>query len=310
MPERRINGFGVVLMYHRVAVHPSDRHRLCVSPAAFWDQMEYLLRLRLHVVPLETLAACARAGRIPDRMVAITFDDGYVDTVVSAMPVLVELGLPATFFIVSDALRPGYEFWWDVLERVFIAEHPLPEMIRLPLPTGTVAMYSRTRAERELAHDTIRDIFYSLSAGRRDEATHRIIEWSRLGDDRDPNLRPVTTEELRLLADAPGMSIGAHTCSHVMLPAQDDRVKRAELGESRSHLEKALGRTVRLFSYPYGGFDASTCSAVAETGFTVAVTTEEGPVQLGDDPLLLPRYDVRGGEDFGADLRRLLGLAV
>src|SRR5829696_408913 len=77
------------------------------------------------VVPLaESLEALAAGRRLPLRPVALTFDDGYRDNLDVAVPLLEELGLPATFFLVpgllSDAVRP----WWEVLGRGFALARP------------------------------------------------------------------------------------------------------------------------------------------------------------------------------------------
>src|SRR6185295_12149507 len=105
-----------VLLYHRVASHEPDVHRLCVPPEAFRAQMELLAR-ELDPVDLGELVEGARAGSVPERAVAVTFDDGYLDALETASPILAELGIPATFFVCTDGLDDPGEAWWDRLER-------------------------------------------------------------------------------------------------------------------------------------------------------------------------------------------------
>lgn len=63
-------------------------------PQVFRRQIESLCEAKIPIVPLD------RVGRIPGS-VALTFDDGYGNLADHAFPMLEQLGLPATVFIVS-----------------------------------------------------------------------------------------------------------------------------------------------------------------------------------------------------------------
>jgi peptidoglycan/xylan/chitin deacetylase (PgdA/CDA1 family) len=90
-----------VLTYHRVNDdHPHDR--LTVPAAAFADQMRLLVEEAWRVLPLDrALRTWSEGGALPDRAVAITFDDGYADNLEVALPVLERCALPATFFLAT-----------------------------------------------------------------------------------------------------------------------------------------------------------------------------------------------------------------
>ena len=69
-------------------------------------------------ISLEDLVRAAASGRIPERAVAVTLDDGYLDALTAASPILSALGIPATFFVNSGRLNEAHERSWDVLERL------------------------------------------------------------------------------------------------------------------------------------------------------------------------------------------------
>jgi peptidoglycan/xylan/chitin deacetylase (PgdA/CDA1 family) len=69
----------VILMYHRVAQAAEDPHGLCVSPAHFAQHLQVLQR-DFDIVRLGEIPSRAREGRLSRRSVAITFDDGYADS--------------------------------------------------------------------------------------------------------------------------------------------------------------------------------------------------------------------------------------
>ena len=68
------------------------------------------------VMPLDSAVAALDAGTVPDRAVALTFDDGYASVVERAWPVLRDRGLPATLFVVTDYLAGDQRFTWDQRE--------------------------------------------------------------------------------------------------------------------------------------------------------------------------------------------------
>ena len=102
-----------ILMYHNIARAPRDLRvyrSLFVSPAAFARQM-WLLR-RFGYTGLSMSAAMPylrgeRAGRIA----VITLDDGYVDNLDYALPILQRYGFSATCYVVSGSV--GQYNQWD-----------------------------------------------------------------------------------------------------------------------------------------------------------------------------------------------------
>jgi peptidoglycan/xylan/chitin deacetylase (PgdA/CDA1 family) len=87
----------VVICYH--SVHPTLR--AAARPDLFRRHLDWLKR-HCTVVGLDSIRRHLTSGgeASPRPVVAITFDDGYVDNFELAYPVLVELELTATFFVV------------------------------------------------------------------------------------------------------------------------------------------------------------------------------------------------------------------
>lgn len=103
--------------------------------------------------------------------------------------------------------------------------------------------------------------------------------------------RLLSAEQINAMADE-GWDIGGHTVSHADLTTLDTEGLQREIGGCRTQLEAVLGRPVTSFCYPSGCVDASARNAVAEAGFTLAVTTARGRVHPGADPYYLPRVSV------------------
>jgi len=105
-----------IIMYHRI----DDRaniSKLSVSPESFERQIRFLKKHDYNVVKLEELSGLMRSGRIPRKTIAITFDDGYENNYIYAFPVLKELDIPATIFIIPALVGiDDYLTWEQVIE--------------------------------------------------------------------------------------------------------------------------------------------------------------------------------------------------
>ena len=100
----------MILMYHSVADVTEDPNQLCVTPGRFSEQMATLQRLGLRCVSMGMLVDAMRHGR-QRGLVGITFDDGYLSVLESALPELRRRGFTASVFIISDRLGGTNE--WD-----------------------------------------------------------------------------------------------------------------------------------------------------------------------------------------------------
>jgi peptidoglycan/xylan/chitin deacetylase (PgdA/CDA1 family) len=301
---RTANYCGAILSYHRVADLSPDLHGLCTPAAEFREHMT-LIRRECKPIALDDLVRAAASDRIPERAVAVTFDDGYLDALTAASPILSELGVPATFFVNSDRLDEEHERSWDVLERIFLAEPVLPPVLTLNVAGQSLRFATGTTDERADTLERLNQIMWPLDQQSRLEVVDGIIAWSRTSPAPRRRHRVLTGDEIRALAGRPGHSIGAHTVHHLALTTQPAATKRKEVFENKAALESLLQRPIQLFAYPYGEFDAELAGLVSEAGFRAAVTVEAGRVAAGANRLLLPRYEITAAAR-GAGFPRLL----
>ncbi len=83
----------------------------------------------------------------------------------------------------------------------------------------------------------------------------------------------LSAEQYQML-DQSGITIGAHTCSHVHLPQVDAATARREIGDSKTQLETMLGKPVTLLAYPYGESTPEVEAISKEVGFEMAFATD------------------------------------
>ena len=106
----------IILLYHRVTDLPADPEMLAVSPENFRRHMEFL-KQQFRIVRFEE-----DWSNLQEPAVAITFDDSYADNVLEALPILEEVGVPATFFVSTGRIGTDKEFWWHQLEGILLRD--------------------------------------------------------------------------------------------------------------------------------------------------------------------------------------------
>jgi glycosyltransferase involved in cell wall biosynthesis len=284
----------LVLTFHRV-MGESERANYAYPGLAVTEEelavVVGALREDYDLGPLSAQLDRLRAGERPGKpLLALTFDDGQVDDLRRAAPVLERLGVRGTFYLPIEAVQSGRTLFHDTLGFAFTA---LPAPARadilvaygLPcdLDAGAVADAQKPwPVERRQA---LLDAFLGATGRPLDVL---VPDWAR----------PLTLDEARELA-ARGHEIGSHACSHRPLPELDDATLRDECTRSKRVLETALGIRVRSLCYPNGNADARTAQAAREAGYDNAVTTRYGAARADTDPYLLPRCDL--------DARRVSG---
>lgn len=280
-PQGRLS----ILIFHRVL--PQVDPLFPDEPdAARFDQLMNWVRTWFNVLPLDHAVAAWRAGELPARAAAITFDDGYLDNREVALPILQKYGLPATFFIATGFLDGG-RMWNDtIIESIRAASGP--ELDLRPLGLGRHA--NQSIADKRRAIDQLIGQIKYLPTAQRVDVTEQLARQLGIVPPDHLMMRSAQVGEMR---DA-GMQIGAHTCTHPILARLDAGQAEREIGDSKARLEALLGERVTLFAYPNGKPDEDYLPAqtriVADMGFEAAVSTQWGAARRGDDPYQLPRF--------------------
>jgi peptidoglycan/xylan/chitin deacetylase (PgdA/CDA1 family) len=274
----------VVLGYHRVAEPDDDPFDLCVSPTHFGEQLDVIRRI---ATPVRLQDVVGTGGADPPaRAVAITFDDGYLDILDTALPILRRHEVPATVFVVAGGLGAG--FWWDRLASAFAdaggngdGGAPVSDLHGTHLRLRGLPSADRERELRLLGAGSV------AATGP---------------------ARCLSVEELRELAQDPLIEIGAHTCSHPWLPALPTPERRQEIGRSKRDLEEITGRRVSAFSFPHGGMSRGLRQEVRAAAYSLACCSRNDVWRRETDPYAVPRFWVpdQPGAAFERWLRRWL----
>lgn len=295
----------VILMYHRVADAPIDPWGLAVSPRNFAAQMRELKRLR-EPVPLDELVEQALDGKPQKNSIAITFDDAYRDVLLNAKPILAELGIPATVFVVTGKLGCERGFWWDRLAAAVLG-NAMPEALPAFFFADAEAVPGLNRAlrtgDRSDLHLQLWSLIRLLGPDERDKAVDEVAR--AFGTPAPGDAAVMSAQEIGSLIDGGLIAVGAHSVSHPSLPSLSTEDQRVEIGQSRDALQSITGEPVRRLAYPFGDYDDRSIQIARELGFDYAVSVETGSIGDPAARYRLPRHDIKNwtGSEFGKRLR-------
>lgn len=284
--QRRTQPVCQIFLYHRVN-DDGDPFLGGVPSATFAAQMEHIAR---HF-PLLTLDQVAN-GDFPQGhpyCVAVTFDDGYRDNFVSALPILKQFGVPATVFLATGCIDSGQLAWYDQVRLAFkLTTRAHLSLQDLGGPEGSLSNLPARLRLLDLTLGWLRRTPHSQRAS----ATSELFQL--LGVPAQLNLpnQMLRWDEIRQMSKD-NVLFGAHTVSHPPLSQISEAEMKREITDSKRAIEDRLQRPVVHFAYPFGqpfDFNAQVKQTVQEAGFKTAVTTVWGLNQPGHDPLELGRF--------------------
>jgi peptidoglycan/xylan/chitin deacetylase (PgdA/CDA1 family) len=306
LPGRRPRA--LVLVYHRVGERGLDPWHLMIDPETFAGQMETLAR-DWYPLSLSDLVDGFERRRLPERAVAVTFDDGYSDNLKIAAPILLEHEIPTTLFVAAELIETAGPPWWDELATLLLEPARLPATLTLSSgngnqwtipPVGADASGAAVSAQPwEARPGTRLRAFYEvwlalreLDAPTREAALEEIAEWANAP--RPSGRVLLTWEQLREFAAIPGFGLGAHTLTHPALPSCSQEHAHAEIAGSADRLRERVGVDVDQFAYPFGAWNQSIARLVADLGFRAAYTTDGNAISWSSSPHALPRVPAEG----------------
>ncbi|MEP6998351.1 MAG: polysaccharide deacetylase family protein [Betaproteobacteria bacterium] len=100
-----------VLLYHRVSDDTRDNVTVGIEQ---FDRQMAMLRKHCQVVSIDQLAAWYSVPRSNQPLVCVTFDDGYLDNYLYAVPILRRHGIAAAFFVSTGIVGTSGPFPHDV----------------------------------------------------------------------------------------------------------------------------------------------------------------------------------------------------
>jgi len=282
-----------IIMYHGFC-KASDKHLNKMSIDQFRKQLIYIKK---HYSPLkvsELILARKSNGFYPENTIAITIDDGYEDFYHQALPILKELNIPATIFIVSQLTEENGWMWPDKFHYIVESIKGGPKDFNstnfddLLLNLKKRKVHKRNIDLKALAQK------YNVSIPSEPPPKYKLMSWAQLKD--------ITETEL--------IEIGSHSCTHPIISHLTNEDSWHEINLSKHMIEEKLKIEVSSFCYPNGQKDDYTednKKMLQQAGYICGIASHFGYILENSDIYSLPRIGC-GDNDFNLFVNYLDGI--
>lgn len=298
-----------ILMYHRVLPANSLEMQdvepgMVVTPETL-DM--HLSTLKKWATPVDLAEWCERKNKglpLPQRAVAITFDDGWLDNYQYAWPIIQKHQFPATIFLVTDWIATSNSFWPERLARlirksiesgIYPLQHDSFEWLSPALKQIGFPEAPKQGPDRE----QLSKLFAFCKHWPDLEIINRIAETELpLGISAPSEPVLLNWEQVRQMRESGLVSFGSHTCRHVRLNDNiEHNLAEYEITQSKNTLSESLGEPVSLFCYPNGDYNFASLTAT-KANYAGAVTTKRGYNSINSDMHQLLRVGVHNDVSF------------
>jgi len=250
----------LIFMYHRIDNDVNQDLALQVTLENFEQQLIYIKKnytvLRLD----DKWTVGKKAGAV------LTFDDGYADNFLHALPLLEKYNIPAAFFITTANIGTFEEFWWDHLESDYSncgANFYLPGM-------------EEQVSKADYSYKDLADLILGLKNPEKEKWLQSFENLNQIIYKARKSYRSMSHGELKTLARHPLASIGLHTHHHYPLGTLSEENQRNELLMSIQKLQELTGKPADYLALPHGSYNGVTEKLAKEIGLKGILLANNG----------------------------------
>lgn len=267
-----------VLMYHRVLPQHDPRFiteepGMVVTPESFRMHMEEAQKLFSMVGLNDWVRHCQQGDRLPEKACAVTFDDGWLDNYEFAKPILEEMGIPATVFVVSNRIGTGFRFWPNLIAEWVHQQDERLSNVALLAPAAELL-------GKPFDREAVSSAIHQLKVHSEAEIYQALATAGWKESEGKDNRLLMNWEEVNRLAASNLFDVECHTANHLRLnKGLSTESLTHEIVTSASEVEQEVRKPVRAFCFPNGDYDEAALALVKQR-YDWAVTTQRGVNRL------------------------------
>lgn len=257
-----------VFMFHRVLpkAHPGFERverEFTFTTEGFGKCLDFVKR---HYVPVDLAAVEAAAsgrGKLPPCAALITFDDGWRDTLLHALPELQARNMPGVLFLATEVCSLEDDRWW---------QDWLVEALQLPDATRRLVYMLQIDQSAFSGRELVREVTARVSELSLDARRSLIKQFLPAGVPERQMLSVTDIPKLQPLLQVAGHGHRHGPLTHLVALADDLAACRDSLVSLQGHAE--------TLSFPHGACNDQVIQAARQIGFKCLFSSEACLVSL------------------------------
>lgn len=288
-----------ILMVHGVkGVEPDDQWMPSwgrTDPLDFDRNIEWLSQHFNFIGMNEAVHIINGVQKTKRNSIVLTFDDGYLNFLSHAKPILDRHKIPATMYVATHHICSGEPYWIDRLDYALQQQERTKfevkcgsacEIIDNTSRSSYVLSYRKLRLAIKEAFEDDSKMLSALDClikGLELTLTKKMADfpltdyWSAI----------LTTKQLTELGDY--VEVGGHTVNHKRLDHLSLDETESEVKNSKIFLDDLFSGCDFHFCYPNGSYDSKSENAVRNAGYISAVSVRSGINTVGSNLFSLKR---------------------
>ncbi len=248
-----------IIIYHGITKNArTDINARFISTDLFEKQIEYF-KENFNVVTLtDYLTGASHPSKLT---ITLTFDDGYLNNLTEALPILEKHQVPATFYITTIRKENYNILWADLLDLYRITG---PDSF-----TFKDIIYHKKKNEyygingslkqhlKESGWDVKKELLKLILSNNNFERKSNYFPYFKLMDE----------DQIRELSKSKYAEVGSHGLYHNCLDKVTLDEAKIELLESKDYLERITQQTVTSVAYPDGSYTREVLDIAEELGY-------------------------------------------
>lgn len=278
----------IILEYHSVA---SNENRRWIDPTnhipinIFENHMRFLANKR-NVIKMDELTISIRENKpLPMGTIVITLDDGYLDNLTNAAPILKKYNLPATLYLATGYIERGENQWIDQLYTCF------NERTKDRLIISEISENQMVLDDSESLWTAYSQIAKYLLVSTYKRRTHVLTSIKKqLAPNHKPPRLTMNWDDVRALVNNnKNITLGSHTYNHIDISSTNDKEAISEIQIGTDDIQRETGQRPVHFSIPYSRTVEYLPALLKEMGYRSSVSdnldllinSESNPYFLG-----------------------------
>jgi poly-beta-1,6-N-acetyl-D-glucosamine N-deacetylase len=211
----------------------------------------------------------------PKGAVLLTVDDGWQTNVTNVVEVADRNQVPVTIFVSTTPVEEG-AYWWSYVQqakRQGLTSFSKKDLKKMP------------EEERVKILQEIKQMVY-------------------------PGRDAMTVEQVKMVANSPYVTIGAHTQTHPILINCPETQVYEELKGSRQKLESWILKEVAYFAYPNGDYSRREIKTLKTLNYRLAFSAQPQYLTpaLLNETFTIPRFGFLEGASYAENICRMTGV--